>query len=52
MNYAAVLETYTLEEILELNDVTEEEALEYLVTQGFLELPEIEPLDVDASSQE
>lgn len=40
-----MLETYSLEEILELNDLTPEEALEYLVTQGFVELPEIQPLD-------
>lgn len=51
MNYETVLETYSLEEILELNDVTEEEALEFLVTQGFLELPEVQPLDFDASSE-
>lgn len=40
-----MLETYSLEEILELNDLTPEEALEYLVTQGLVELPEITPLD-------
>jgi len=47
LNYAAVLETYSLEEILELNDVTEEETLDYLVTHGFLDLPEITPLEFE-----
>jgi hypothetical protein len=46
-NYATLLETYSLEEILEYNDMSEEEALELLVTQGFLKLPEYEPLDFD-----
>jgi hypothetical protein len=45
VSYATILETYSLEEIFELNDKTEEEALEFLVTQGFLELPEIQPLE-------
>ena len=45
MSYATILETYSLEELFELNDVTEEEALEFLVTQGFLELPEVQPLE-------
>jgi len=43
--FSAILDTYSLSEILELNDITEEEALDFLVTQGFLELPEIKPLD-------
>lgn len=47
MNYATILEAYSLEEIINLNDYTEEEALEYLVTQGFLELPEIQPLEFE-----
>lgn len=47
MTLATVLEAYSLEEILELNDVTEEEALDFLVTQGFLRLPDIKPLDFD-----
>jgi len=45
MSYGSILETYSLEELFELNDVTEEEALEFLVTQGFLELPEVQPLE-------
>lgn len=46
-DYSAILETYSLQELLELNDLTEEEALDYLVTQGFLKLPEITPLDFE-----
>jgi hypothetical protein len=44
---ASILDTYSLEELLELNDITEEEALDFLVTQGFLKLPEIQPLEFD-----
>lgn len=47
MTLATLLETYTLEDILELNDITEEEALDFLVTQGFLVLPEVQPLEFD-----
>lgn len=46
MNYELILETYSLEELFELNDVTEEEVLEFLVSQSFLELPEIMPVDL------
>lgn len=35
------LEDYTIEEILELSDLTPEEAVAYLVTYGVLELPEV-----------
>jgi hypothetical protein len=45
--YTNTLEVYSLEEILELNDVTEEEALEFLVTQDFLRLPNIKAIDFD-----
>ena len=45
MNYATLLETYSLEEILELNDLTAEECLEFLVDEGYIDLPEIKPLD-------
>jgi len=45
--YATYLETYTLEEILELNDKTEEDCLEFLVEEKFIELPKIKPLDFD-----
>ena len=48
MNYDTAehyLSTYTLEEILELNDLTEADALEYMVNQEFIRLPEISPLE-------
>jgi hypothetical protein len=45
--YATILETYSLQEILELNDLTEEDLLEYLVEEGMVKLPEIRPLDFE-----
>lgn len=42
--YTDFLETYSLEEILELNDLTAEDCLEFLVEEGFVELPEVKPL--------
>lgn len=45
MTYATILETYSLEDILELNDLTPEDCLEYLVEEGFVDLPEILPLE-------
>lgn len=41
-----ILDTYSLEEILEMNDLTVEDALEILVEEGYVELPEIKPLDL------
>lgn len=42
--YDKILEVYDLSEIIEMNDLTQEEVLEYLVEVGFIELPEIKPL--------
>lgn len=47
MTYAAVLDVYTLEQILELNDKTTEDCLEYLVEEGYVELPRVKPLDFE-----
>jgi len=47
MSVAAILQTYTLSELLELNDLTEEEVLEYLVQHGQVRLPELRPLEFD-----
>lgn len=47
MNYATILETYTLEEILELNDKTTEDCLEFLIEEGFVKMPLIKPLDFE-----
>lgn len=38
------LETYSVEEILEHNDLTLEEVLELLVREGFILLPEVKSL--------
>lgn len=46
-DYSALLEVYTLSDILEFNDLSEEEALDFLVTQDFLILPTIKPLEFD-----
>ena len=47
MTYEAVLDLYTLEEILEFNDVTPEEALEHLVHSRLIKLPEPQELEFD-----
>jgi len=47
MSVSALLETYTLSEILEMNDLTEEEVIEYLVRHGIIDLPEIKPLEFE-----
>lgn len=47
MSYATVLETYSLEEILELNDLTAEDCLEFLVEEGFVKMPDVEPLEFE-----
>lgn len=47
MTYEAVLDLYTLEDILEFNDVTPEEALEFMVKSRLLKLPEPQELEFD-----
>lgn len=47
IDYSTILETYTISEILELNDLTDEDALKFLVEQDFVNLPEILPLEFD-----
>jgi hypothetical protein len=47
LSLAAVLDTYSLEEILELNDVTEEEVLEFLLKHNFIHLPDPLPVDIN-----
>ena len=39
-----ILQTYTLSEILEFNNLTEEDVLYFLIEQHFLRLPDPEPL--------
>lgn len=52
IEYASILETYTLSELIELNDLSEADVLEVLVEAGVVELPEILPLDFDETSHE
>lgn len=40
------LDTYSLEEILELNELTEADALNHLVQTGLVRLPDPEPIDL------
>jgi hypothetical protein len=42
-----VLETYTLSEIIEDNELTEEEVLQFLLEQEFIKLPLILPVDIN-----
>lgn len=42
------LETYSLEEILEFNEMTEAEMLLYLVREEVISLPNPSPCDLDA----
>lgn len=42
-----VLQTYTLEEIFDHNELTEEDVLLFLVEQEFLTLPDPKPLDLE-----
>lgn len=42
-----ILETYSLEEILEFNEVTDADTLLFLVEQGFVHLPNPSPIDLD-----
>ncbi len=47
MEVDSCLQTYTLEEIFELNDLTEEEVLLFLVEANYIKLPNPKPLDFD-----
>jgi hypothetical protein len=47
LSYATILEAYTLTEILELNDKTDEDALEFMVEEKYIDLPPILPLEFE-----
>lgn len=47
MSWEVLLEIYTLEEILERSDVTQEEALEALYELGLIKLPEVTPVGLE-----
>lgn len=42
-----LLETYSFEELLELNELTEADVLRFLLDEEFIEAPEIKPLDFE-----
>jgi len=46
-DYSALLEVYTIEEILELNDITPEELLIFLHEERFIKLPKTKALEFD-----
>jgi hypothetical protein len=46
-DYATILETYTFSDILEINDLTEADVLEFLVRHGVVNLPERLPLEFE-----
>ena len=43
-DYSTIPETYTFAEILEMNDISESDVLEFLVERGYVNLPELLPL--------
>lgn len=43
--YSAILEVYDLSELIDMNDLTQEEVLEYLVEHRIIKLPEIQLLE-------
>lgn len=45
--YSTILDAYTIEDLLELNDKTTEDCLEYLVEEGFINLPDVQPLEFE-----
>lgn len=45
--YTTILDAYTLEDLLELNDKTTEDCLEFLVEEAFITLPDIQPLEFE-----
>ena len=48
MKYSLILEAYSLEQILELNDLTAEDALEFMYEERFVKkLPNPKPLEFD-----
>ncbi len=42
-----LLDTYTLQEIFELNDVDEADVLAFLITEEYIKPPSIKPLDFE-----
>jgi hypothetical protein len=46
-NIERVLQTYSLTEILELNELTEEDVVEILLRHEYIEIPNPKPIDLD-----
>jgi hypothetical protein len=46
-NIERILDTYSFEQILELNELTEEDVLEVLLNLNYIELPEPKPVDYE-----
>ena len=44
-DFERILEVYSFEELLELNDYTYEEVVRLLFEHGLIELPEVIPID-------
>lgn len=42
-----ILQSYSLEEIIEYNDKTPEDVLDFLVDEKYLELPDVQPLEFE-----
>jgi len=47
LSYTTILQAYTLTELLELNDKTEEDCLEFLHEEKYITLPDILPIEYD-----
>jgi len=47
MNYEAVLEEYSMQDILDFNNVDEEDLLKYIVESGWIDLPNNLPVDAN-----
>jgi len=42
-----LLETYSFEELLDFNELTEADVLRFLLDEDFLEIPAVKPLDFE-----
>lgn len=47
LNYTAILDVYSLEQILEYNDLSPEDALAFMVGEDYITLPEVTPISFD-----
>ena len=47
LKYSTILDAYSISELLELNDKTDEDCLEYLVETRYILLPEVLPIEFD-----